>query len=247
MVHFSELSWAFPHVSDPAPPSSYCLRKVPKRQQWGHGPHCSWYKQVLPEKEARFLSSRKSFLLSWNLKIPEGMKGQGRNERRGRESWLARSWRGNIQGRDNGDGRRGEIRRSRRPRGGACVREAAITARQSWPGPRMGHTGHVRPIPLCLSSTKACCRIKHFYPSTLLSPSHINRSTVENNIHTTFFKSWSTADLQCCVNFCYTAKWFGYTYTNIFFIFFSIMIYYRILNIVPCATQQGLVVYLFYI
>lgn len=79
------------------PASSYCLWKVPKRQPWGHGPHCARYKQGLPEKEARFLSSRKSFLLSWNLKIPEGMKGQGRNEWRGRESWLVRSWRGNSE------------------------------------------------------------------------------------------------------------------------------------------------------
>ena len=31
-----------------------------------------------------------------------------------------------------------------------------------------------------------------------------------------------------------------------FFIFFSIMVYHRILNIVPCALQQDLVVYLSY-
>ena len=33
----------------------------------------------------------------------------------------------------------------------------------------------------------------------------------------------------------------------VFFIFFSIMVYYNTLNIVPCAIQQDLVVYLFYI
>ena len=32
-----------------------------------------------------------------------------------------------------------------------------------------------------------------------------------------------------------------------FFIFFSIMVYYKILNIVPCAIQQDLTVYLLYI
>ena len=37
-------------------------------------------------------------------------------------------------------------------------------------------------------------------------------------------------NLQCCVSFLYTAKWFSYIYICIFFIFFSIMAYYRILN-----------------
>ena len=54
---------------------------------------------------------------------------------------------------------------------------------------------------------------------------------------------WSIVDLQCCVNFCCIAKWFRYiyihihiyTYTYIFSTFFSIMVYHRILNIVPCA------------
>ena len=36
-------------------------------------------------------------------------------------------------------------------------------------------------------------------------------------------------------------------YTVFFKIFFSIMVYHRILNIVPCAIQQDLVVYPFYI
>ena len=39
-----------------------------------------------------------------------------------------------------------------------------------------------------------------------------------------------------------------YIYAYIFFFrFFSIIGYYKILNIVPCAIQQVLVVYLFYI
>ena len=63
---------------------------------------------------------------------------------------------------------------------------------------------------------------------------------------------WNIVDLQCRVSFRCTAKWFSYThiYTHILtfsFIFFSIMVYHRILNIVPCAIQYDLVVYPFYI
>ena len=32
-----------------------------------------------------------------------------------------------------------------------------------------------------------------------------------------FFFNWIVADLQCCVNFCCTAKWFRYTYVYFFF------------------------------
>ena len=35
---------------------------------------------------------------------------------------------------------------------------------------------------------------------------------------------WRIVDFQCCVNFCYTAKWFSYTYIYLdtfFFIFFN--------------------------
>ena len=63
-----------------------------------------------------------------------------------------------------------------------------------------------------------------------------------------FFFNESIVDLQCCVSFRCTAKWFRYTYIYIFFFFrfFSIIVYYKILNIVPCAIQSVLV-YLFYI
>ena len=61
-------------------------------------------------------------------------------------------------------------------------------------------------------------------------------------------------NLQRCVSFRYTAKWFRYTHTHththtrthIFFRFFSIIGYYKILDMVPCAIQQVLVVYFTY-
>ena len=47
---------------------------------------------------------------------------------------------------------------------------------------------------------------------------------------------------QCCVNFYFTRKCFSslsiYIHTHtFFFLFFPIMVYYRILSIVPCAIQ----------
>ena len=52
---------------------------------------------------------------------------------------------------------------------------------------------------------------------------------------------WIVADLQCCVNFCCTAKWSSHTYIyTFFFIFFSIRVCHRILNIVLCAIQWDL-------
>ena len=75
------------------------------------------------------------------------------------------------------------------------------------------------------------------------SPINLNRYIFEKRSSANFFAwywtnyfisiFWSVVDLQCCVNFCYTAKWFGYTHIYTFFIFFSIMVYPRILNIVP--------------
>ena len=69
----------------------------------------------------------------------------------------------------------------------------------------------------------------------------------------TLFKNGNTVDLQCCVSFWCTAKWLctrththTHTHTHTFFRFFSIIGYYEILSIVPCAVQRFLV-YLLYV
>ena len=52
--------------------------------------------------------------------------------------------------------------------------------------------------------------------------------------HAYFCKNWSIADLQYCVSFRHTAKWFSYTYICIF----QIILHYRLLwdiDVVLCA------------
>ena len=62
--------------------------------------------------------------------------------------------------------------------------------------------------------------------------------------------NWSVVDLQCCVNFCCVAEWFRFTYmyviiwniyiyTHILLVFFSIMVYHSILNIVLFCYTAG--------
>ena len=50
---------------------------------------------------------------------------------------------------------------------------------------------------------------------------------------------WSTVNLQCCVHFCCTAKWLSYIHVYILFIFFSIVVYCRIVNVVPFCHCLG--------
>ena len=52
---------------------------------------------------------------------------------------------------------------------------------------------------------------------------------------------WSIIDLQCCLSFWCTAKWFSYTSIYLFFIiFFPIVVYYRILNTFPVLYSRTL-------
>ena len=62
-----------------------------------------------------------------------------------------------------------------------------------------------------------------------------------------FFLSsyWSIIDLQCYVSFKYTSKWYRYIYVY-FFIFFSIIGYYKILNTVHCTLQYIFIIYVLY-
>ena len=62
---------------------------------------------------------------------------------------------------------------------------------------------------------------------------------------------WSIINLQCCISFKYTPKWFSYLYALyiyiFFFKFFSIVGYYKILNIVSCIIWYILIVYIYFI
>ena len=60
------------------------------------------------------------------------------------------------------------------------------------------------------------------------------------------FFYWTIVDLQYCVSFRCIAKWFRYIYVcvYIYFRFFSIIGYYKILNIIPCAIL--LLIYFMY-
>ena len=47
-------------------------------------------------------------------------------------------------------------------------------------------------------------------------------------------------DLQCCISYRYTVQWFNYLqsiYPSSLFKFISLIGYYKILSIVPCALQ----------
>lgn len=57
---------------------------------------------------------------------------------------------------------------------------------------------------------------------------------------------WSTVDLQASAQFFCATKWLRFTYMYIrmlFFTYFPVMVYHKILDIAPCALQEGLVVY----
>ena len=55
-----------------------------------------------------------------------------------------------------------------------------------------------------------------------------------------FFLYWSIVDLQCCVNFCYTAKWFSYTYT---YILFNILFHWRLILLPSFTSLSSLLLY----
>ena len=72
---------------------------------------------------------------------------------------------------------------------------------------------------------------------------YLNASLTRSIIAPSFFSIylfiyfyWSIVNLQCCVSFKWTAKWFSYR-CKFLFRLFSTISYYKILSIVPCAIQ----------
>ena len=55
---------------------------------------------------------------------------------------------------------------------------------------------------------------------------------------------WSIVNLQCCINFRCTVKWFHYTHIHIYVFLFRFF-HYKILNIVPCAISRSLLLIYF--
>ena len=114
---------------------------------------------------------------------------------------------------------------------GSCGRRAPPTAApwqrlslcQSVPQPQCSPSlspGHRHPNPLL-----------HWIP---VSFPWCSALWVFTSLFSSLFLKWSIVDLQCCVSFWCTTKGLSYTYVYIFFfIFFSTMVYYRILSIVP--------------
>ena len=88
-----------------------------------------------------------------------------------------------------------------------------------------------------------CCRMSfleqmlfciYLYQTQTFELTHVDQFLIVNL--TSFF----LIDLQCHVSFRCTAQWFSYIYIYIYiyiYRFFSLIGYYKILNIVPCAIQ----------
>ena len=59
-----------------------------------------------------------------------------------------------------------------------------------------------------------------------------------------YFLNWSIVDLQYCVSFMYTTKWFGVIYISIDTFFCFIIVYYKVLNIDLCGVQYPCLFYI---
>lgn len=100
--------------------------------------------------------------------------------------------------------------------------------------------GHLRDLDSCLVLQKVAVVIPQ--PSTLTTTIHPTPAETHPRFITKqpfFFLNWNILDLRCCVNFCYTVihiQLYIYIYIPFLYIFF-IMVYHKILNIVPYAIQ----------
>ena len=90
---------------------------------------------------------------------------------------------------------------------------------------------------LLLEMFQLCHR--ELFLSALLSFWHTPR---HSSVIMTFL-NWSIVDLQYCVGFRCTAKWFSFTYIIQIIFHYKLI---KILNIIPCVIQQILAAYLFF-
>ena len=88
----------------------------------------------------------------------------------------------------------------------------------------------------------------HFWNFYQIDVRYINSFFRSFNLFYFIFNCyWRTIDLQCYVNFCCAAKWFSYAYINtFFFVVLLIMVYHRILIIVPCYNSNHVVFHSIY-
>ena len=82
------------------------------------------------------------------------------------------------------------------------------------------------------SNIKIIYTVSHDFNQSKILLSHMSGCELKKKNY------WSMVDLQCCVNFYYTAKWLSYKHiSTVSLILFSIMFYPRILCVVTYAMQ----------